>query len=67
MSIVVGFEVYRNTLAYLGTPMEAQPGMLRLLMLLPFLWLLLESKKKPEVVASQMRSGLDVAPGDARP
>jgi hypothetical protein len=67
ISIVVGFEVYRYTLAYLGTPIEAQPGMLRLLMLLPFLWLLLESKKKPEVVASQMRSGRDVAPGDARP
>jgi hypothetical protein len=67
MSIVVGFEVYRYTLAYLGTPIEAQPGMLRLLMLLPFLWLLLESKKKPEVVASQMRSGRDVTPGAARP
>jgi hypothetical protein len=67
MSIVVGFEVYRYTLAYLGTPIEAQPGMLRLSMLLPFLWLLLESKKKPEVVASQMRSGRDVTPGAARP
>jgi hypothetical protein len=46
MSIAVCFEVYTNTLAYLGTPVEAQPQMLRLLMLLPFVWLLFESAKK---------------------
>jgi hypothetical protein len=46
MSIVVGFEVCRYTLAYLGTPIEAQPRMLTLLMLLPFVWLLIESTKK---------------------
>jgi hypothetical protein len=46
MSIVVGFEVYTHTLAYLGTPIEEQSQMLRLLMLLPFAWLLFESTKK---------------------
>ena len=46
MSIVVGFEVYTHTLAYLGTPIEEQSQMLRLLMLLPFVWLLFESTKK---------------------
>ena len=46
MSIAVAFEVYTHTLAYLGTPIEAQPQVLRLLMLLPFVWLLFESTKK---------------------
>jgi hypothetical protein len=46
MSIAVGFEVYTHTLAYLGTPIEEQPQMLRLLMLLLFVWLLFESTKK---------------------
>jgi hypothetical protein len=46
MSIAVGFEVYTHTLAYLGIPIEAQSQMSRLLMLLPFVWLLFESTKK---------------------
>jgi hypothetical protein len=46
MSIAVGSEVYKYTLVYLGTPLEAQPQMLRALMLLPFVWLLFESAKK---------------------
>jgi hypothetical protein len=46
MSIAVGFEVYTHALSYLGTPIEAQPQMLRPLMLLPFVWLLFESTKK---------------------
>src|SRR5215208_2927136 len=46
MSIAVASEVYKYTLVYLGTPIEAQPQMLRLLMLLPFVWLLFESAKK---------------------
>jgi hypothetical protein len=46
MSIVVGFEVYRYASFALGTPMEAQPEMLRLLLLVPFVWLLFESTKK---------------------
>jgi hypothetical protein len=50
MSIAVGFEVYTHALAYLGgPPVEAQPQILRLLMLLPFVWLLLESMKKPSL------------------
>ena len=47
MSIAVASEVYKYTLVYLGTPIEAQPEMLRILMLLPFVWLLFESTKKP--------------------
>jgi hypothetical protein len=46
LSLAVGFEVYKYTLAYLGTPVEAQPQMLRLLMLPLFVWLLFESTKK---------------------
>jgi hypothetical protein len=46
MSIAVGSEVYKYTLVYLGTPIEAQPQILRALMLLPFVWLLFESTKK---------------------
>jgi hypothetical protein len=46
LSIAVGFEVYTHTLSYLGTPIEAQPQILRLLMLPMFVWLLFESTKK---------------------
>ena len=46
LSIAVGFEVYTHTLAYPGIPIEAQSQMLRLLMLLLFVWLLFESTKK---------------------
>src|SRR5215212_8613040 len=46
MSIAVGSEVYKYSLVYLGTPIEAQPQILRALMLLPFVWLLFESAKK---------------------
>jgi hypothetical protein len=46
MSIAVGFEVYTHTLSYLGTPIEAQPQILRVLMLPMFVWLLFESTKK---------------------
>jgi hypothetical protein len=43
VSIVVCYELYRYGLAYLG----AEPaGILKLTLLLPFIWLLLESKKK---------------------
>jgi hypothetical protein len=45
VSIVVCFELYRYALAYLG----AEPaGILKLTLLLPFVWLLLESKKNIE-------------------
>jgi hypothetical protein len=46
MSIAVASEVYKYALVYLGTPIEAQPQILRALMLLPFVWLLFESAKK---------------------
>jgi hypothetical protein len=55
MSIVVGFEVYRYTLAYLGTPIEAQPQILRLLMLLPFVWLLFETTKKTHLIQEDVK------------
>jgi hypothetical protein len=35
-------------------------------MLLPFVWLLFESRKKPEAVAPRMRSSRDVAPSDGQ-
>jgi hypothetical protein len=45
VSLVVCFELYKYGLAYLG----AEPaGILKLTLLLPFVWLLLESKKKEE-------------------
>jgi hypothetical protein len=46
VALVVGFELYRYGLSYLG----AEPaGILKLALLLPFVWLLLESKKKLEL------------------
>jgi hypothetical protein len=43
LALAVGSELYRYGLAYLG----AEPaGILKLTMLLPFVWLLLESKKR---------------------
>jgi len=43
LTLAVGSELYRYGLLYLG----AEPsGILKLTMLLPFVWLLLESKKK---------------------
>jgi hypothetical protein len=43
VSLVVCFELYRYSLAFLGTE---PAGILKLTLLLPFVWLLLESKKK---------------------
>jgi hypothetical protein len=42
---VIGLEVYRYSLAYLGTAATAQPQALRLIYLLLFVWLLFESTK----------------------
>jgi hypothetical protein len=56
MSIIIGFEVYTYTLAYLGTPIEEQSQMLRLLMLLPFVWLLFESTKKTNLTQDAVPS-----------
>jgi hypothetical protein len=43
LSIAVCFELYSHILRYLGT---SDTGSLKLLMLLPFVWLLFESTKK---------------------
>src|SRR5829696_7225988 len=46
VSIAVCFELYSHTLRFLGT---APSGTLKLLMLLLFVWLLVESTKKPHL------------------
>ena len=46
VSIALCFELYSHILRYLGT---SDTGSLKLLMLLPFVWLLLESTKKPHL------------------
>jgi hypothetical protein len=40
------FEVYSLILTYFGTSLNAEAGTLKLLLLLPFVWLLFESTKK---------------------
>jgi hypothetical protein len=44
LSLAVCFELYSHILRYLGT---SDTGILKLLMLVPFVWLLFESTKKP--------------------
>jgi hypothetical protein len=44
ISLAVCFELYSHILRYVGT---SDTGSLKLLMLLPFVWLLFESTKKP--------------------
>jgi hypothetical protein len=46
MSLAVSFEVYGHLTAYLGTPITAEAGSMKLSLLLPFVWLLIESTKK---------------------
>jgi hypothetical protein len=46
LSLAVGFEVDSLILPYLGTSLSAEAGALKLLLLLPFVWLLFESTKK---------------------
>ena len=46
MSVVVGVEVYRYSLSYLGTSLDAEAPLLKVLILLPFVWFLLESKER---------------------
>jgi hypothetical protein len=46
LSIAVCFELYSHILRFGGT---SDTGSLKLLMLLPFVWLLLESTKKPQL------------------
>jgi hypothetical protein len=47
MSIAVCMEIYSHVLTFLGTSLDEQAGTLKLLLLVPFVWLLLESAKKP--------------------
>ena len=47
VSVAVCFELYSHTLRFLGTSLTEEAGSLKLLMLLPFVWLLFESTKKP--------------------
>ena len=46
MSIVVCLEAYSFSLSYLGASLDAAAPSLKVLYLLPFVWLLFESKKK---------------------
>jgi hypothetical protein len=61
MSIAVCVEVYSYILIYLGTSLDAEAASLKVLMLLPFVWLLFESKKKPEVVTHHTIASRDAA------
>jgi hypothetical protein len=51
VSTAVGLEVYRHYLSFLGTSLDAGAPSLKLLLLVPFVWLLFEGMKKtsPEV------------------
>jgi hypothetical protein len=46
MAIAVCVEVYSYILIYLGTSLDAEAPTLKVLLLLPFVWLLFESKKE---------------------
>jgi hypothetical protein len=46
MSTVVCVEIYSYYLSYLGTSLDAEAPILKILYLLPFVWFLFESKKK---------------------
>jgi len=46
MSLAVLLEFYSHILTFLGTSLNEEAGILKLLLLLPFVWLLFESTKK---------------------
>lgn len=48
MATVASVRVYSHVLAYQGTSLDAQAPMLKVLWLLPFVWLLFESMQKRE-------------------
>jgi hypothetical protein len=56
MSIAVCLEVYSHVLTYLGTSLTAEAGTLKLLLLLPFVWLLFESTKKTHLTRDALPS-----------
>ena len=47
LSLAVCLEVYSHVLTFSGTSLTEEAGTLKLLLLLPFVWLLFESTKKP--------------------
>jgi hypothetical protein len=51
VGVAVAGEVYANWLAYRGTSLNAQAPALKLVVLLPVLWLLFESRKRSDLAA----------------
>jgi hypothetical protein len=49
MPIAVCLEVYSHALTFLGTSLTEEAGTLKLLLLLPFVWLVFESTKRPQL------------------
>ncbi|MGH7696403.1 MAG: hypothetical protein ACRENH_15565 [Gemmatimonadaceae bacterium] len=47
LGVAVGVEIYANWLAFRGTSLNEVAPMLKLVVLPPFVWLLLESRKAP--------------------
>lgn len=48
MTVVFCAEIYSYYLAYVGSSLGTEAGILKLLYLLPFVWLIFESKKKAD-------------------
>jgi hypothetical protein len=46
MALAVGAEIYSNVVRYFGSGAGGISPLLKLVLLLPFVWLLLESSKK---------------------
>jgi hypothetical protein len=49
MALAVCLEVYSHILTFSGTSLTEEAGTLKLLLLLPFVWLLFESTKRPQL------------------
>ena|SRR5215217_3698043 len=47
MSVAASLEVYSHILTFAGTSLTEEAGTLKLLLLVPFVWLLIESTKRP--------------------
>ncbi len=60
LSIAVCFELYSHILRFGGT---SDTGSLKLLMLMLFVWLLLESTKKPQLKKPMRQWSLGARPG----
>jgi hypothetical protein len=71
VSSVVGLEIYSYRLSYLGASLTTQAPSLKLLYLLPFVWLLFESKKKISLLlgwwlACNGKATRTLAPGEEK-